>query len=84
MFVIQLAPHFLFIKLCMTSQISSSNWVHLLLYFIQLLSIGHIQEECVINSIINSPTVIFEDNTDCIEQVSEGFIKEDRTKHIAS
>ena len=45
--------------------------------------IGHIQEECGINSIINSPTVIFEDNTGCIEQVSGGFIKGDRTKHIA-
>ena len=44
---------------------------------------GHIQEECGINSIINCPTIIFEDNTGCIELVSEGFIKRDRTKHIA-
>ena len=45
--------------------------------------IGHIQEECGINTIINSPTIIYEDNTGSIEQVSEGFIKGDGTKHIA-
>ena len=45
--------------------------------------IGHIQEELGINTIINSLTIIYEDNTDCIEQVSEGFIKGNRTKHIA-
>ena len=47
------------------------------------VSTFHNQEECGTNSIINSPTIIFEDNTDCIEQVSEGFIKGDRTKHLA-
>ena len=45
--------------------------------------ISHIQEGCGINKIINSPTIIYEDNTSCIEQVSEDFIKGDRTKHIA-
>lgn len=30
-----------------------------------------------------NPTVIYEDNTACITQVSEGFIKGDRTKHLS-
>ena len=47
------------------------------------LVMGHIQEECGIKTIINSPTIIYEDNTDCIKQVSDDFIKGDRTKHIA-
>jgi hypothetical protein len=29
-----------------------------------------------------TPTVIFEDNAACVAQVSEGFIKSDRVKHI--
>ena len=33
-------------------------------------------------SIPKKPTVIFEDNAACIEQVSSGFIKSDRVKHI--
>ena len=31
----------------------------------------------------NSPTIIYEDNTTCVEQVKEGFIKRDKTKHIS-
>ena len=33
-------------------------------------------------SIPNKPIVIFEDNAACIEQVTSGFIKSDRVKHI--
>jgi hypothetical protein len=33
-------------------------------------------------NISNKPTTIFEDNAACIEQVSSGFIKSDRVKHI--
>ena len=30
----------------------------------------------------NKPIIIFEDNAACVAQVSEGFIKSDRVKHI--
>jgi len=30
-----------------------------------------------------NPTTIFEDNSACVSQVNTGFIKGDRTKHIA-
>jgi hypothetical protein len=43
----------------------------------------YIQKECQIKSITDEPTIIFEDNTACIKQVHEGYIKGDRTKHIA-
>ncbi|KAL8157197.1 hypothetical protein AgCh_002054 [Apium graveolens] len=33
--------------------------------------------------IIRSPTVMFEDNTACIDQLKEGYIKEDRMKYIS-
>ena len=33
-------------------------------------------------SLIEKPTVIFEDNAACVRQFKEGFIKGDRTKHI--
>jgi hypothetical protein len=33
--------------------------------------------------LMDKPTTIFEDNTACIEQVSSGFIKADRVKHIS-
>lgn len=33
-------------------------------------------------SIPKKPTIIYEDNAACIEQVSSGFIKSDRVKHI--
>ena len=29
-----------------------------------------------------SPTLIYEDNTTCVAQMKEGYIKSDRTKHI--
>ena len=31
---------------------------------------------------MDKPTTIFEDNVACIKQVSSGFIKADRVKHI--
>lgn len=34
-------------------------------------------------SLAEKPTTIFEDNAACIEQVSSGFIKADRVKHIS-
>jgi hypothetical protein len=45
--------------------------------------IQHIQEEYGLESVRESPTVIYEDNTACIAQIKEGYIKGDRTKHIA-
>ena len=41
----------------------------------------HIQES---NRIVNEkkPTKIFEDNSACVAQLIEGYIKSDRTKHI--
>jgi hypothetical protein len=46
--------------------------------------IQHIQEECGLESVRENPTVIYEDNTACIAQIKEGYIKGDRTKHISS
>ena len=37
----------------------------------------------MISTITNSPTIIYEDNTGSIEQLSEGFIKGDKTKKLA-
>ena len=45
--------------------------------------ISHIQGACEMERITESPTLIYEDNTACITQVSEGYIKGDRTKHIS-
>lgn len=45
--------------------------------------IGNIQEECGMKEVTESPTIIYEDNTACIAQVTEGYIKGDRTKHIS-
>jgi hypothetical protein len=45
--------------------------------------IQHIQEECGLESIRGSPTVLYEDNAACIAQIKEGYIKGDRTKHIS-
>jgi len=45
--------------------------------------ISHIQESCGMKTISENPTIIYEDNTACITQVSEGFIKGDRTKHLS-
>ncbi|CAH9124702.1 unnamed protein product [Cuscuta epithymum] len=45
--------------------------------------IQHIQNECGIKSFTSNPTMIYEDNTSCIAQIKGGYIKGDRTKHIA-
>ncbi|XP_056698491.1 secreted RxLR effector protein 161-like [Spinacia oleracea] len=45
--------------------------------------ISNIQEGCGMNSVTENPTIIYEDNTACIAQVTEGYIKGDRTKHIS-
>ncbi|KAM2185178.1 hypothetical protein ACFX1Q_030207 [Malus domestica] len=36
-----------------------------------------------LTSIVDLPTTIFEDNAACIEQLKNGYIKGDNTKHIA-
>jgi hypothetical protein len=45
--------------------------------------IQHIQEEYGLESVRENSTVIYEDNTACITQIKEGYIKDDRTKHIS-
>jgi hypothetical protein len=45
--------------------------------------IQHIQEECGLESVRENPTAIYEDNTACIAQIKEEYIKDDRTKHIS-
>ena len=47
------------------------------------LVIQHIRENCGLSSIINSPTILYENNAACITQIRGGYIKGDRTKHIA-
>ncbi|KAK2443387.1 hypothetical protein QL285_014496 [Trifolium repens] len=44
--------------------------------------IQHIQESCGVSTERINATVIYEDNTACIAQLKEGYIKGDRTKHI--
>ena len=34
------------------------------------LVICHIQKGCGVDTMTNSPTIIYEDNTDCVDQVS--------------
>ncbi|KAM2817807.1 hypothetical protein COP1_041878 [Malus domestica] len=45
--------------------------------------VGHIRSSCDLHPAVNAPTMIFEDNAACIEQVKKGYIKGDNTKHIA-
>ncbi|KAK9942694.1 hypothetical protein M0R45_008346 [Rubus argutus] len=45
--------------------------------------IGHIRSTCGLRSTTDEPTSIYEDNAACIEQMKQGFIKGDNTKHIA-
>ena len=42
-----------------------------------------VNQQCKLK-INDQPTVVFEDNSACIRQMSSGFIKADRTKHISS
>ena len=45
--------------------------------------IHHIQKSCELSSVIDKPTILFEDNATCIAQIKGGYIKGDRTKHIS-
>ncbi|KAM1446751.1 hypothetical protein ACFXTO_005931 [Malus domestica] len=45
--------------------------------------IHHIRNSCGLTSKTDNPTVIHEDNTACVAQMKEGFIKGDKTKHIS-
>ena len=49
-----------------------------------IFMIQHIRESCGLSSIKNNPTVLYEDNVACIEQIKGGYIKGDRTKHIST
>ena len=45
--------------------------------------IQHIRESYGLSSIKGDLTILFEDNTVCIAQITGGYIKEDKTKHIS-
>ena len=45
--------------------------------------VHHIRNACGLPLITSIPTTIYEDNAACIEQIKEGYIKGDRTKHIS-
>ena len=45
--------------------------------------VHHIRNACGLPLITSIPTKIYEDNVVCIEQIKEGYIKGDRTKHIS-
>ncbi|KAK8366405.1 hypothetical protein V6Z12_A02G117800 [Gossypium hirsutum] len=45
--------------------------------------IQHIRNNCGLPSRKEATTVLFEDNTACIDQLDSGYIKGDITKHIA-
>ena len=45
--------------------------------------IQHIRESFGLSSIKGDPTILFEDNVACIAQITRGYIKENRTKHIS-
>ena len=45
--------------------------------------IAHIQGSCGLKPVVDSPTIIYEDNAACIAQVKGGYIKGDKTKHIS-
>ena len=42
----------------------------------------HIRSTSGLTSVDDFPTTIFEDNVACIEQLKNGYIKGDNTKHI--
>jgi hypothetical protein len=44
--------------------------------------IDHIQKSCEICA-IESPIIIYEDNTACVTQMQTGYIKTNYTKHIS-
>jgi hypothetical protein len=45
--------------------------------------IDHIQKSCGIGA-IESPIIIYKDNTACVAQMQTGYIKTNYTKHISS
>jgi hypothetical protein len=45
--------------------------------------INHIQKSCQIG-VIESPTIIYEDNAACVAQMQTGYINTNYTKHISS
>ncbi|KAL6313570.1 hypothetical protein AAG906_006937 [Vitis piasezkii] len=45
--------------------------------------IQHIRESCGLSSIKGNPTILFEDNAACITQITGGYIKGDKIKHIS-
>ncbi|KAL4310252.1 hypothetical protein GQ457_01G011530 [Hibiscus cannabinus] len=45
--------------------------------------IQHIRENCGLHSRRVAPTILYDDNTTCIAQLKEGYIKGDKTKHIS-
>ena len=45
--------------------------------------IQHIRESCGLFSIKDDSTILFEDNVVCISQITGGYIKRDRNKHIS-
>ena len=45
--------------------------------------IQHIRESCRLSYIKGDPIILFEDNAACIAQITKGYIKRDRTKHIS-
>jgi hypothetical protein len=44
--------------------------------------LDHIQKSCGIGT-IESPTIIYEDNTACVAQIQTRYIKTNYTKHIS-
>lgn len=46
--------------------------------------VEHIRSTHELSSIVDVPTMIFEDNFACINQIRKEYIKGDHTKHIAS
>jgi len=45
--------------------------------------IQHIQESYGLSSTKDTPTIFFEENVTCIEQITGGYIKRDKIKHIS-
>ena len=45
--------------------------------------VHHIRNAYGLPLITSIPTTIYKDNAACIEQIKEGYIKGDRTKHIS-
>jgi hypothetical protein len=44
--------------------------------------INHIQKSCG-KGVVNTPTIIYEDNAACVAQMHMGYVKSNLTKHIA-